>query len=64
MTDTISQRLRPLLLAQLLQGVAPWVPVEKVFMTELGFTRRWDYGYARHALSVAPANLPNAVRAL
>ena len=38
MTDTISQRLRPLLLAQLLQGVAPWVPVEKVFMTELGFT--------------------------
>jgi predicted MFS family arabinose efflux permease len=38
MTDTISRRLRPLLVAQLLQGVAPWVPVEKVFMTELGFT--------------------------
>src|SRR5437762_1748437 len=37
-TDTVARRLRPLLVAQLLQGVAPWVPVEKVFMTELGFT--------------------------
>jgi len=33
-------------------------------LTELGFTRRWDYGYARHALSISPAQLPNAVRAL
>jgi predicted MFS family arabinose efflux permease len=31
-------RLRPLRIAILLQGVAPWVPVEKIFMTQLGFT--------------------------
>jgi MFS family permease len=37
-TDTVARRLRPLYFAQFLQGVAPWVPVEKVFMTELGFT--------------------------
>jgi predicted MFS family arabinose efflux permease len=36
--DSVAQRLRPLQLAQFLQGVAPWVPVEKIFMTELGFT--------------------------
>jgi MFS family permease len=31
-------RLRPLRIALVLQGVAPWVPVEKIFMTQLGFT--------------------------
>jgi MFS family permease len=34
----VSRRLRPLRLALTLSGVAPWVPVEKVFMTQLGFT--------------------------
>ena len=33
-------------------------------LTELGFSRRWDFGFARHALSIAPAQLPTAVRAL
>jgi MFS family permease len=31
-------RLRPLQLALFVSGIAPWVPVEKIFMTELGFT--------------------------
>jgi predicted MFS family arabinose efflux permease len=34
----VAARLRPLRLAVFVSGVAPWVPVEKVFMTELGFT--------------------------
>ena len=33
-------------------------------LTEIGFTRRWDFGYARYALSIAPTQLPVAVRAL
>jgi predicted MFS family arabinose efflux permease len=33
-----SRRLRPLRLALILEGIAPWVPVEKIFMTQLGFT--------------------------
>jgi len=33
-------------------------------LTELGFTRRWDFGYARHALSIPPAQLPAVVRTL
>ncbi|HEX4470597.1 MAG TPA: MFS transporter [Nocardioides sp.] len=32
------RRLRPLRVALTFSGVAPWVPVEKVFMTQLGFT--------------------------
>jgi MFS family permease len=34
----LTSRLRPLQIALFLEGVAPWVPVEKVFMTQLGFT--------------------------
>lgn len=34
----ITARLRPLTLAIFVSGIAPWVPVEKVFMTQLGFT--------------------------
>jgi MFS family permease len=33
-------RLRPLYLAALLQGVTLWVPVEKLFMSEIGFDAR------------------------
>jgi hypothetical protein len=33
-------------------------------LTDIGFTRRWDFGYARYALSIAPSQLPLAVRAL
>src|SRR5437764_10735964 len=33
-----ASRLRPLTLAIFVSGIAPWVPVEKVFMTQLGFT--------------------------
>jgi predicted MFS family arabinose efflux permease len=33
-----ASRLRPLRLAMFVSGIAPWVPVEKVFMTQLGFT--------------------------
>src|SRR5947207_15053308 len=33
----VARRLRPLQIAQLLQGIARWVPVEKLFMTEIGF---------------------------
>lgn len=32
------RRLRPLRIALVLEGIAPWVPVEKIFMTQLGFT--------------------------
>lgn len=35
---TLALRLRPLRIALLLEGIAPWVPVEKIFMTQLGFT--------------------------
>lgn len=35
---TIASRLRPLQTALLLEGIAPWVPVEKILMTQLGFT--------------------------
>ena len=35
---TAALRLRPLRIALVLQGIAPWVPVEKIFMTQLGFT--------------------------
>ena len=31
---------------------------------DIGFARRWDFGFARHALSIAPAQLPNVVRLL
>ena len=34
----VARRLRPLRVATFLQGIAPWVPVEKLFMRELGFT--------------------------
>ena len=34
----INRRLRPLYLASALQGVIFWVPVEKLFMQDLGFT--------------------------
>jgi predicted MFS family arabinose efflux permease len=34
----VAVRLRPLQLALFVSGIAPWVPVEKVFMTQLGFT--------------------------
>jgi SNF2 family DNA or RNA helicase len=33
-------------------------------LTDLGFSRRWDFGFARHALSIPPAQLPHVVRAL
>ena len=33
-------------------------------LASAGFTRRWDFGFARHALSISPAQLPTAVRAL
>ena len=33
-------------------------------LLELGFSRRWDFGLARHALSISPSQLPIAVRAL
>jgi MFS family permease len=40
MTDmaAVAARLRPLRIALVLEGIAPWVPVEKIFMTQLGFT--------------------------
>lgn len=43
MTTTLStksrvgRRLAPLRVAMFLQGIAPWVPVEKLFMTQIGF---------------------------
>lgn len=37
-STALKSRLRPLQIALLLEGVAPWVPVEKLFMTQLGFT--------------------------
>src|SRR3712207_1204006 len=33
----VRRRLRPLYVAVLLQGLALWVPVEKLFMTSIGF---------------------------
>ncbi len=37
-TALVATRLRPLQLALFVSGIAPWVPVEKIFMTQLGFT--------------------------
>ena len=37
---TLRRRLRPLYLAALLQGFILWVPVEKLFMSEIGFDAR------------------------
>jgi predicted MFS family arabinose efflux permease len=34
----IRTRLRPLRVATFLQGIAPWVPVEKLFMHQIGFS--------------------------
>ena len=36
--NTVAKRLRPLQLATFLQGLLFWVPVEKLFMSEIGFT--------------------------
>jgi MFS family permease len=36
----VRRRLRPLLAATLLQGMVLWVPVEKLFMSEIGFDAR------------------------
>ncbi|HKA69389.1 MAG TPA: MFS transporter [Actinomycetes bacterium] len=36
--DTLSTRVRPLYIAAFLLGIWLWVPVEKLFMTEIGFT--------------------------
>ncbi|TDD67401.1 MFS transporter [Jiangella aurantiaca] len=35
--STLRRRLRPLQLAVVLQGVLLWVPIEKLFMSEIGF---------------------------
>jgi MFS family permease len=35
--NTVETRLRPLRIAMFLQGIAPWVPVEKLFMSGIGF---------------------------
>ena len=36
-TPALPRRLRPLFLATLLQGMILWVPVEKLFLDEIGF---------------------------
>jgi MFS family permease len=36
--DALGRRLAPLYLASFLGGLALWVPIEKLFMTEIGFT--------------------------
>jgi predicted MFS family arabinose efflux permease len=36
-SPALTRRLRPLKIAMLLHGVALWVPVEKLFMTQIGF---------------------------
>ena len=36
--DALGRRLAPLYLATFLGGLALWVPIEKLFMTEIGFT--------------------------
>ena len=36
-TSSVQKRLRPLYLATFLQGLLFWVPVEKLFMNEIGF---------------------------
>jgi MFS family permease len=36
--DPLGRRLAPLYLASFLGGLALWVPIEKLFMTEIGFT--------------------------
>ncbi len=36
--DALGRRLAPIYLASFLGGLALWVPIEKLFMTEIGFT--------------------------
>ena len=37
-SDALSRRLRPLYAASFFQSLALWVPIEKLFMTSIGFT--------------------------
>src|SRR5918999_4283690 len=36
--DALGRRLAPIYLASFVGGLALWVPIEKLFMTEIGFT--------------------------
>src|SRR5918992_5467748 len=36
--DALGRRLAPIYLASFIGGLALWVPIEKLFMTEIGFT--------------------------
>jgi len=37
-SDALSKRFRPLYVATFFHGLALWVPIEKLFMTSIGFT--------------------------
>jgi MFS family permease len=60
----VAARLRPLQLALLVCGIAPWVPVEKIFMTQLGFTPTLVATMAAAYAAVVPAlEIPSGILA-
>jgi predicted MFS family arabinose efflux permease len=60
----VARRLRPLRLVMLLDGVALWVPVEKLFMTQLGFdTARIAAMAAAYAAVVPLLEIPSGILA-
>ena len=64
LSDPLGRRLIPLYLASFLGGLALWVPIEKLFMTEIGFTSA-SVGFmaAVYAVVVPVLELPSGVLA-
>ena len=62
--DALGRRLAPIYLASFLGGLALWVPIEKLFMTEIGFTSA-SVGImaAVYAVVVPVLELPSGVLA-
>jgi MFS family permease/DNA-directed RNA polymerase specialized sigma24 family protein len=60
----LGQRLAPLYIASFLGGLALWVPIEKLFMTEIGFTSATVGAMAAvYAVVVPVLELPSGVLA-
>jgi MFS family permease len=63
-SSAVVRRLRPLQIALLLEGIAPWVPVEKIFMTQLGFTPAlFGTMAAAYAATVPLLEIPSGILA-
>jgi MFS family permease len=62
--ECTTKRLRPLRAAMFLQGIAPWVPVEKLFMNGIGFTPALVAAMAAAYAAVVPLmEIPSGILA-